>query len=88
MIKIEFEFDTEYGIFRDALYLPDDHTHTQTEIDSMKKQRVDDWIAVVSAPLDTTNTIEISGETYTRLDGTPPSGATLLEVSGVWYFKV
>ena len=28
MIKIDFEFDTPYGVFRDALHLPDDHTFT------------------------------------------------------------
>ena len=50
MIKIDFEFDTPYGMFRDALHLPDDHTFTDEEIQAMKQQRVDNWIAVVTAP--------------------------------------
>lgn len=48
MIKIDFEQDTPYGMFRDALYLPDDHTYTQAEIDAMEQERVNNWIAIVS----------------------------------------
>jgi hypothetical protein len=48
-MKIDFEFDTAYGMFRDALYLPDNHTFTDAEIQAMKQQRVDNWIAVVTA---------------------------------------
>ena len=50
MLKIDFEFDTPHGMFRDALHLPDDHTFTDDEIQAMKQQRVDNWIAVVTAP--------------------------------------
>lgn len=50
MIKIDFEFQTEYGLFRDALHLPDDHGLTEEQIAAMKQERVDNWIAVVSAP--------------------------------------
>ena len=49
-MKIDFEFDTPHGVFRDALHLPDDHTFTDAEIQAMKQQRVDNWIAVVAAP--------------------------------------
>ena len=49
-MKIDFEFDTPHGMFRDALHLPDDHTFTDAEIQAMKQQRVDNWIAVVTAP--------------------------------------
>lgn len=49
-MKIDFEFDTPHGLFRDALHLPDDHTFTDDEIQAMKQQRVDNWIAVVTAP--------------------------------------
>lgn len=35
-------------MFRDALYLPDDHTYTQAEIDAMEQERVNNWIAIVS----------------------------------------
>jgi hypothetical protein len=49
-MKIDFEFDTPHGVFRDALHFPDDHTFTDEEIQAMKQQRVDNWIAVVTAP--------------------------------------
>ena len=49
-MKIDFEFDTPHGVFRDALHLPDDHTFTDDEIQAMQQQRVDNWIAVVTAP--------------------------------------
>jgi hypothetical protein len=49
-MKIDFEFDTPHGVFRDALHLADDHTFTDEEIQAMKQRRVDNWIAVVTAP--------------------------------------
>lgn len=50
MIKIDFEFDTPYGVFRDALHLPEDHGLTDEQIQAMKEQRRDNWIAIVTAP--------------------------------------
>ena len=50
MIKIDFEFQTPHGMFRDALHLPDDHTLTDAEIQAMKQQRRDNWLAIVTAP--------------------------------------
>ncbi len=49
MIKIDFSFDTPHGKFADALHLPDDHGMTDAEIDAMKQQRLDNWLAVVTA---------------------------------------
>jgi len=49
-MKIDFEFQTPHGLFRDALHLPDDHGFSEAEIELMKQQRVDNWIAVVTAP--------------------------------------
>ena len=49
-MKIDFEFQTEHGIFRDALYLPDDHGLTDAQIEAMKQERVNNWIAFVIAP--------------------------------------
>jgi hypothetical protein len=48
MIKIDFEFDTKYGLFRDALYLPEDHAFTDVEIEAMKQGRVDNWLSIIS----------------------------------------
>jgi hypothetical protein len=50
MVKIDFEFQTQHGVFRDALHLLDDHGFSEAEIELMKQQRVDNWIAVVTAP--------------------------------------
>jgi len=49
-MKIDFTFDTSYGTFCDAIVLPDDHTLTDDEIEAMKQQRLNNWIAVVTAP--------------------------------------
>lgn len=49
-MKIDFEFETPHGKFADALHLPDDHAFTDDDIQAMKQQRVDNWIAVVTAP--------------------------------------
>jgi hypothetical protein len=50
MIQIIFEFDTQYGVYRDALNLPEDHTLTDEQIAAMKQERVDNWIAIITAP--------------------------------------
>lgn len=50
MLKIDFFFDTPHGRFADALHLPEDHTYTETEIDAMKQQRLDNWLAIITAP--------------------------------------
>lgn len=44
-MQILFEFDTEYGIYKDALNLEDDHTFSDDELTQMKQNRVDNWIA-------------------------------------------
>lgn len=50
MIKIDFEFDSQFGVFRDALHLPDDHTFSEADIQAMKQQRFDNWLAIVNLP--------------------------------------
>jgi hypothetical protein len=49
-MKYDFSFDTQHGKFSDAIHLPEDHTFTDAEIDAMKQQRLDNWLAVVTAP--------------------------------------
>lgn len=49
-MKIDFQFDTPHGKFADALHLPDNHGFSAAEIEAMKQQRVNNWIAVVTAP--------------------------------------
>lgn len=50
MIKIDFEFNTEHGIYRDALHLEDNHSFTEQEIEAMKQERVNNWINIVTNP--------------------------------------
>lgn len=50
MVVIEFEFDSQYGVFRDALHLPDDHGLSDAELDALKQQRLDNWIAFITNP--------------------------------------
>ena len=47
---INFEFDTEYGPYRDSLLLPDDHNYTEIELEDMKLQRLNSWIAIITTP--------------------------------------
>lgn len=49
-MQIRFEFDTDYGVFRDALNLPDDHAFSDEELAAMKQARVDAWLALLNAP--------------------------------------
>jgi hypothetical protein len=90
MIKIDFQFETPHGKFADALHLPEDHTFTEAEIQAMKEQRRDNWIAIVTAPPveQPETTKEIGGEVYQKLEGVPPSGAKLVEIDGVWFYRV
>jgi len=48
--QIIFEFTTQYGVFRDALYLPPNHGLSEEELNAMKQKRLDDWLAIVNAP--------------------------------------
>jgi hypothetical protein len=51
LIKIDFEVETQHGVFRDALHLPNDHGFTDDEIEAMKQERVNNWIAFVTASI-------------------------------------
>ena len=68
MIKIDFEFNTTHGKFRDALNLPDNHGISDAEIEAMKVQRLDNWIAAVTAPSVEPDTVEIDGVTYEKVE--------------------
>ena len=63
-MKIDFEFQTEHGLFRDALHLPEDHGLSETQLQAMKEQRRDAWIVVVSAP-----PVEEPEQEYIEIDG-------------------
>lgn len=88
-MKIDFEFNTPHGIFKDALHLSDDHGFSEAEIENMKIQRRNNWIAVVTAPpvVPEVSTLKIAGEIYKKLEGVPPNGVKLVEIEGTWYYK-
>jgi hypothetical protein len=48
-MKIDFEYDTKYGKFVDALYFDDQLIPSDAEINAMKQERVDNWIAHIDA---------------------------------------
>ena len=69
-MKIDFEFETQYGKFCDALYFEDDAVPDEATIEALKQQRVDNWIAFVTAP-PAPDYVEIDGVQYEKiqLDG-------------------
>jgi hypothetical protein len=69
MEKIIFEYTTKHGVYRDALHLPADHAFTNQEIESMKMERLNNWLAIVEAPPPPpSNTVEIDGVTYEKVE--------------------
>jgi hypothetical protein len=46
---IEFEFETEYGTFRDALHFSDDAVPNVDEIERLKLERRDNWLAAIES---------------------------------------
>lgn len=50
MVKIDFEFDSSYGKYADAIVLLDGQTMTDAEIEAMKQDRYDKWLASITTP--------------------------------------
>jgi len=50
MEKIIFEYTTQHGVFRDALYLPEGHGLSQVEINALKKERLNNWLYAIENP--------------------------------------
>jgi hypothetical protein len=49
-VKLNFEADTPYGVYRDTLILPADHNLTEHDIEQMMQARVANWVAALTAP--------------------------------------
>lgn len=49
-MKIDFEFETQYGVFRDAIVLPDDHLLSESDIEAIKLERLNNFIYAVENP--------------------------------------
>lgn len=49
-MKIDFEITDGVYTLKDAIHLPDDHTYTEQEIESMKQQRFNNFVLLVTTP--------------------------------------
>lgn len=49
MISVDFEFESQYGRYADALLLPEDHGLSNEELEHLKQQRFTSWLASVEA---------------------------------------
>lgn len=52
MATINFQFDTQYGQYCDALILTDEEQAalSDADIETMKQQRLTNWLAIFEAP--------------------------------------
>jgi hypothetical protein len=69
-MQIVFEVETAHGKFCDALYFEDDAVPDEATIEALKQERVNNWIAVVTAP-PAPQYVELDGVQYEKiqLDG-------------------
>lgn len=49
-VQIIFEAQTPHGVYRDALYFQEGEVPPEAEIERLKQERVDNWVAVITAP--------------------------------------
>jgi len=49
-VSVIFEKETQYGMYRDALHFIEGQVPPDEEIERLKQERVDNWIAVITAP--------------------------------------
>jgi hypothetical protein len=48
-MNINFEYNTEYGLFSDSLWFPDgDPLPSPEEINAMEQERLNNWLAIVT----------------------------------------
>ena len=50
-MKIDFEFQTKYGKYSDAIHLADDHSFSAEEIEAIKQERLNAWITIIENPV-------------------------------------
>jgi hypothetical protein len=80
-MKIDFEFESNYGVYRDAIYLDDNHSLTEQDIEAMKLERFNNWVyAVENPPPSATEYIEIDGVQYEKVE---IDGQVILKPVGV-----
>jgi len=59
-MQIRFSFQTKYGLFSDALNLPDNHQYDEYELEEMKKERRDKWILHIDNTQIDSNQVDIA----------------------------
>lgn len=72
-MKIDFEFNTQYGKFSDALHFPDNQElPSDDEIEAMKQERLNNWITVITTPssyVEDTSSAEPDNQTDAPVEG-------------------
>ena len=73
MIKIDFEIQNEkYGVYRDALHLPENHGLSDEQIEAMKQERYNNWINIIENPPqaeEVTPVVEENTDDYIEING-------------------
>jgi hypothetical protein len=52
MPKIDFELMSEYGKYRDAIVLPENHNLSDSEMEAIKNDRFEAWKSHISLSLE------------------------------------
>jgi hypothetical protein len=68
MLKIDFSFDTSYGLFADALYLFEDHDLSSEQIEALKKDRLDKWLEILTNPKPPSPYVTLDGVQYEKIE--------------------
>ena len=50
MLKVDFEFETKYGKFADAIWYPEDAPMSEEELEAEKQRRLTNWLAIIENP--------------------------------------
>lgn len=73
MIKIDFEIQNEkYGVYRDALHLPENHGLSDEQIEAMKQERYNNWLNIIENPPqveEVTPVVEDNPDDYVEING-------------------
>jgi virulence-associated protein VagC len=67
---IRFSYETEYGLYSDALNIPEDAALSEQEIELLKQQRRDNWISHIQ---NSQNTIVENAENINTQESTTAS---------------
>lgn len=59
---IEFEMTDSVHTLRDAIVLPENVTMSDAEIEAIKQQRFDKWVAIITTPVENSNPYEFVTE--------------------------